>query len=176
MIARYVIDADVLIQSKNFWYKFTYCRTFWKWIEDGHAHGMFFSSKKIRDEINQGHASCPVRHWVKSSVPAAFFLDDMAAMQQYANVMQWAYQQHASGVYSAMALSDFSKQSKADPFLIATAAQNSLTIVTHETPNMVGTNQRSIKIPNAASAMGVNTITIFQLLDKHAGPGFTFKP
>jgi hypothetical protein len=176
---KYLIDSNIFFQAKDLWYQFGFCQQFWKWIEEGHQANVFFSTKKVKKEINDGHASCPAKAWVKNSVNASFFLEDDSVNKvnvHYSQLMNWATDQHAKKVYSYAALANFAKQDKADAYLIAAAKHYQCDIVTHETPTTGGTGVKNIKIPNAAAELGVKTITLFDLLHKHAGPAFTFKP
>lgn len=175
---RYLIDANVVFQAKELWYKFTYALPFWKWLEDGHDGSQFYSIKKVRGEILNGNATCPVKKWVQTALPGAFFLEDETVPKvrtYYGELMQWATAQHAKGVYTFPALQEFAAQKRADAWLIAAAQQYNCTIVTHETASGGSHNLGKIKIPNAAAAVGVKTTTLFQLLDKYAGAAFSYE-
>jgi hypothetical protein len=47
----YLLDADALIQAANVYYSFKAWPGFWKWIEQKHAEGVFFSLEKVHEEI-----------------------------------------------------------------------------------------------------------------------------
>jgi hypothetical protein len=179
LASKYLIDSNVFFQAKDLWYQFGFCQPFWKWIEAGHQASVLFSIKKVKKEINDGHATCPAKAWVKNSVHADFFLEDESVNKvnlHYADLMTWAANQHANNAYSYAALANFAKKDKADAYLVAAAKHYGCDIVTHETPTSGGKGVANIKIPNAASHLGVKTITLFDLLNKHGGPAFAFKP
>ncbi len=84
--------------------------------------------------------------------------------------MGWAY---AQSQYTPKALADFASRSNADAFLIAVAKNTGMTIVTHETSSPDA--RVRIPIPNAATALGVKTVVLFDLLSVHATATFKFK-
>jgi hypothetical protein len=129
--------------------------------------------EKVLDEINAGANTCPAKAWA-ASLPAGFFLPDTkdaAVMKNYGAVMKWgAAQTH----YTAKARTDFADPKDADAFLIASAIGNEMVICTHETSDPVC--KRRIPLPDAATAFGVKTIHIFDVLTAHATSPFKFKP
>jgi hypothetical protein len=101
-----------------------------------------------------------------------FFIEDIKdaqVMQQYAQVMQWAT---TNTHYRQQAKDEFARFEVADAFLIATAKAYNYTIVTHELSNTQ--SKRRILIPDAANAMQVKSIQIYDLLSRHASGHFTF--
>ncbi|MEF3083191.1 DUF4411 family protein [Luteimonas sp. SMYT11W] len=173
MANRYIVDANVFVQGKNFHYDFSFCRGFWDWIEIGHEAGVIFSIRKVRDELLRGKKGDAAREWALA-MPDSFFLDDvadLAVMKEYANVIQWAASnQH----YKPQAKNDFADANRADAFLLACAKVHGYCIVTQEHHNPE--KKVSIPIPTAAIALGnIPTRTIFETLRKHAVPTFMFK-
>lgn len=173
MAETYLIDANVLVQAKNLYYRFEFCGGFWSWLEDGHKAGLVFSVAKVRGELVVGRKEDPARTWAERQ-PASFFLDDAAdsnVMRQYGSLMTWAT---SGGHYTPAAISEFADSKNADPFIVAAAKVHGATVVTHEKsdPNA----KRRIPLPNAADAIGVATISIYDLLMRHAASTFVFKP
>jgi hypothetical protein len=174
MVTSYIIDSDVFIQSKNREYRFQFAGAFWDWLLEANKAGIVFSISKVRAEINQGHKSCPLRQWAASKVPQAFWLpdaSDKAVMQQYGQVIGWA---HALNQFDPRALSDFASGKRADAFLIAVGKAKGHTIVTHEGESTNSVNR--VMIPHAAHSLGVSTLSLYDLLSKHATQTFKFKP
>uniref|UniRef100_UPI001660ACBE DUF4411 family protein n=1 Tax=Stenotrophomonas maltophilia TaxID=40324 RepID=UPI001660ACBE len=109
-----------------------------------------------------------------NSMPASFFLPDdtdPGVMANYAVVQKWA---SSSTHYQPSAKATFANVDKADAFLIATAMHKGWKIATHEKWN--ADRKNAIPIPNAAAAMGVKTLTIYELLTLHSAPTFNFTP
>lgn len=59
--SRYLIDANVFIQAKNFHYRFEFCQAFWQWLTDGHEAGLIFNTAKVLEELNDGNDDDPVK-------------------------------------------------------------------------------------------------------------------
>jgi hypothetical protein len=174
MAKKYIVDANVFIQGKNFHYDFAFCMGFWDWIEAGHKAGVIFSIQKVRDELMQGKKGDLGREWA-SNMPDTFFLEDVAdvaVMKAYGDAMNWAA---ADTHYNAAAKATFADAKRADAFLLAYARAYGHEIVTQEKSNP--DKRREIPIPDAAIKLGgIRTITIYELLTTHAKPTFVFTP
>lgn len=168
----YLIDADVFVQAKNLHYRFEFCGGFWHWIETAHSAGLVYSVQKVRGELVAGKKGDAARTWAEK-LPEGFFLHDAGdpkAMAHYATLMSWA----ANGnQYTAAAIAEFANDKNADPFIVAVACHRGDVVVTHEKSNADA--KRRVPLPNAADALGVETMTIFDLLSKHAASTFSFK-
>lgn len=168
---RYLIDANVFIQAKNFHYRFDFCLAFWEWLNDGYQVDIIYSIDKVRKELKNGKAEDKARLWAES-MPGDFFLDDVKdpqVMQAYSQLMQWAV---TNTHYKQQAKEEFARFEVADAFLIATAKAHDYTLVTHELSNPQ--SKKRILIPDAANAMQVDSIQIYDLLSRHAKDNFTF--
>jgi Domain of unknown function (DUF4411) len=170
----YLIDSNVFVQAKEREYRFDFAEAFWDWLLAAHTGGLVFSVQKVLAELNLGKPSCPARQWA-AGVPSGFFLPDAGdkiAMNHYAALMKWAW---SNNQYSNKAKEDFADLDDADAFLISVAKRNGMIVCTHEDSSPMSKN--SIKLPDAASAIGVKTIKIYDLLSLHAtSPSFTFRP
>lgn len=167
-----LIDSNIFIQAKNFAYRFEFCKGFWDWILLAHNAGHLYSCKKVFAELKNGDPDDPARLWAES-LPPSFFLDDegdVAVMTHYATLMQWA----VSSPFNPPAVSEFADQSKADAFLIAVAMRYGMRIATQE--KLVDPNvKKRIPIPNVASAHGVSTEYVYDMLSRLAAPTFALK-
>jgi|JI10StandDraft_1071094.scaffolds.fasta_scaffold632325_2 hypothetical protein len=168
---KYLIDSDTFIQAKSLHYRFSFCESFWEWILLAHQAEIIGTIDKVKKEILRGDDELKV--WVNTTPPTSFFYAesyDIAVMKKYAHVMAWsvAHQQ-----YNLTAKAVFADHDRADAFLIATASVYGQIIVSHEAS--APASQKSIKIPDAAKAFGVKTITLYELLSRHAHGNFDFK-
>jgi hypothetical protein len=167
---RYLIDANVFIQAKNFHYRFGFCQAFWQWLFEGHDAGLIFSIAKVRQELNDGNDDDPVKQWA-NQLPDTFFIADThdnKVMQAYGQVMQWNV---GNDHYRQQAKDEFARFDKADAFLIAAAKAHGFTIVTHELGRPE--SKRRVLIPDAADAFNIKSIMIYDLLSQHATGNFT---
>jgi hypothetical protein len=168
--SRYLIDANVFIQAKNFHYRFGFCQAFWEWLIDAHQTGIVFSIDKVRKELNKGKKDDPVRTWM-SKLPESFFIADIAdsqVRQQYTQLMNWST---SNSHYLPQAKAEFASSDEADAFLVATALAHNFIIVTQEVSNPHRKNK--VMLPDAADKFGVKNIFIYELLSQHAKGNFT---
>ena len=172
MAVRYLFDSNTFFQAKNREYRFEFADEFWGWIVEAHKNGLVYSVQKVLDEINAGSKTCPAKAWA-ATLPAGFFLvdtKDTAVMKNYGTVMKWAAS-HTH--YTDKAKSDFADPKDADAFLIATAMHAGMVICSHEVSEPAC--KRRIPLPDAATAFGVKTIHVFDVLSTHATSPFKFK-
>lgn len=165
----YLLDANVLIQAKNFHYRFDFCVAFWTWLEECHTSGLVFTVNKVRSEICAGKPDDAARLWCQALPDTFFLVDDADAsvMTNYAKLQNWAA---SMPQYTEKARAEFADGKNADPFLVAAAMTHGYTVVSHETVSPEA--KKRIPLPNAAAAHGVKTISVFDLLSKHAHPTF----
>jgi len=173
MTERYIIDANVFIQAKNFHYGFDFCQGFWDWLRAGFEQDVIFSIKKVRAELLAGTQGDSARNWALN-MPTAFFLEDTGdihVMREYAHCMQWAHQDR---YYKQAALVRFAQAHRADAFLLAYARAYGHVLVTQELSQP--DKRKEIPIPDAALKIGgIKTTTIYNLLRKHAKSTFVFQ-
>lgn len=128
--------------------RFEFCPAFWDWLDAANAAGTVHSVERVYDElIERGD---DLSDWARAR--RAFFLaltaDDVRAV---AEVNRWA---NDSTDYDPAAKAEFADA--ADSFLVAQAHAGSHTVVTHE---RISDGRKRIKIPNAATAHGVQWCT-----------------
>ncbi|MEO6422367.1 MAG: DUF4411 family protein [Candidatus Nitrotoga sp.] len=168
---RYLIDSDVLITSKNLYYRPDFCQAFWDWIVSGHKAGMLFSVDKVRIELLAGKKKDRLYAWAQMPELKSFFLPSAAGGPKWKELAKWATTQH----YLAAAQAKFLRVESADAWLIAyAAAQGNYVIVTNEVSAPM--SQTEIKLPDASTVLNVKTISMFDLLQKAAHKTFIFKP
>ena len=170
---RYLLDANVFIQAKYFYYRFEFCEAFWEWLLDGHEAGLVFSINQVRNELLDGNKEDLVQQWMSEQLPDSFFLPDKkdsATMSAYGQIMQWAT---SSNHYTKGAKDEFARGGKADAFLLASAVAYGYQIVTQEKSNPARKNK--IMLPDAANNFDVNPIFIYDFLSQHASGNFNFK-
>lgn len=170
---RYLLDSDALISAKALYYRPSYCRGFWDWLEDCRAADAICSIDKVRDELLAGDEDDHLVQWAKEKNSDGFFLSTRGAMTTYAAVANWAQSQKPP--FKQGGLARFLRADAADAWLVAFAMKHpgQYTIVTNE----IGAPERrsDIKIPDAAQAMGVPTMKLFELLELLAHGTFNFR-
>lgn len=167
---RYLIDSDVLISAKNLHYQPGFCEGFWAWVIEAHKAGLLFSIDKVRDELVAGDDDDPLYEWAQKPELEGFFLASEPGAQKWKDLATWA----VGGAYLTAAIDKFLGVRSADAWLIAfAAAEGNFVIVTNEVP--APQSKRAIKLPDAAAAVGVITISLFELLQQFAHKTFEYK-
>ncbi|WP_337234037.1 DUF4411 family protein [Proteus terrae] len=170
---RFVIDSNVFINSKNFYYNFGYCKIFWDLLLELHKKGLVYSINSVKNELKNGNDE--IVDWINNEVPSSFFVPEFSSItwsSNYSTLMKWA--NSTTCKFTDKAKMDFADMSKADAFLIAEAMTSGNSIITFEAfdPN---NPRKRVLIPNAARAHGVRTLTLYEFLPIFAHNNFTCK-
>ncbi len=155
----YLLDANVLIQAKNFYYRFDIFPMFWDWLDGEQQKGALASIIPVYEELAKG--TDELSKWVKQRQHDGWFLpvDEEATQHEFSDIAVWVMDSH----FKDQAKKDF--LSVADPWLVAKAVSIGGVVVTHEKlfdPNI----RRKVKIPNVCNAFGVECIDTFDLLNR----------
>jgi len=149
-----LLDSNVFLTPAMTYYAFDICGSYWSWIARAAATGQVKSISPVKRELRQKDDQ--IKNWIDMHGSAIFMPDDAAVTHTMAQVSSWAN----SNGYTTAAITEF--LSKADCFLVAYAMLGGHQIVTLETSSPGA--KRTIKIPDAASAHGISTITPYQML------------
>lgn len=152
-----LLDSNVFLTPAMTYYAFDICGSYWSWIARAAAAGDVKSISPVKRELRQKDDQ--IKNWIEIYGSDIFMPDDSAVTNTMAQVAIWAN----SNGYTTAAITDF--LSKADSYLVAYAMLGGQQIVTLET-SAPGAKNR-IKIPDAASAHGISTITPYQMLRLH---------
>jgi hypothetical protein len=157
---KYLIDANIFIQAKNFHYGFDTFPGFWKWLDSENKNHLICSINKICDELMNGNDDLAA--WAKARRTGEWFLsvDDEETQSKLSEIANWVV--HPKQGFTERASADF--LSKADPWLIAKASVIDATVVTHEKFNADRKNK--VQIPNVCRAFSVEYVDIFDLIRK----------
>ena len=170
---RYLIDANIFIQSKNFCYRFEFCQGFWDWIIQAHSAGIVFSINKVKDELKNGHPDDPILRWIANDSLGNFFLQDIQDQQVLINYKQLMQRIVTDTYYTQQAKNEFMRAEVADEFLIAVAKSYDYVIVTHEKRD--SNSKKRVIIPNIAAEYGIECIMLHDLLCRYAQGNFSLK-
>lgn len=153
----FLLDSNVLIEAKNRYYGFDFHPGFWSWLEQAHHKGLITSLDAVARELRSGNDE--LAQWTAAH-PLFFEALTPRGLATIPRVSQWAYDQNQ---YSQAALNAFSS-STADFRLIAHAAAEGHTLVTHERRSPHGRNR--VKIPDICAGLNVPTVDTFDMLRK----------
>lgn len=153
----YLLDSNAFIQSKNHFYRFSFCPGFWDWLVEQHEVGILFSVEKVADELKMGGDQLST--WVARDAPRDFFVAPTPQVVTTQSVVaRWV---NAQTVYSQVEKARF--LSKADPWLIAEAIENGHEIITFE--ELVPPSSSKVMIPNVAANFGVKCAGLYDVLE-----------
>jgi hypothetical protein len=155
----YLLDSNIFIQAKNFYYGFDICPGFWDWMDHAVDGCDARSIMTVYDELADGNDELAV--WIKPRKDDGRFLDvsDIPTQQAFRSIAA-AVQ---AGAFQEPAKANF--LSKADPWLIAKAKVIGATVVTHEKASI--NPKKRVPIPNICDVFQVPYIDTFTLLRSH---------
>lgn len=152
-----LLDSNAFLTPAMTYYAFDICGSYWSWIEKASNAGDVKSISPVKRELRQKDDQ--IRHWIEMHGSDIFIPDNSAVANTMAQVAKWA----SSNGYTSAAVSEF--LSKADSYLVAYAMLGGHQIVTLETSSPSAKSK--IKIPDAAVAHGISTMTPYQMLRLH---------
>jgi predicted RNA methylase len=153
----YVLDANAFIEAKNRYYGFDICPGFWGALIGQHEAKRIFSIDRIRNELSEQDDE--VKAWIEEQAPDSFFkkTEDSAVIATFQRLVAWVY---SVDQFADHAKTEFS--SVADGWVIAYAAVNHLTVVTHE--EFAPHSKRKVPIPNVCVEFEVEYVNTFEML------------
>ena len=152
-----ILDSNAFLTPAMTYYAFDICGSYWSWIAQAASTGNVKSISPVKRELRQKDDQ--IRNWIDIHGSDIFMPDDAAVKNTMAQVATWA----GSNGYSPAAVSEF--LNKADSYLVAYAMLGGHQIVTLEVGGQGAKSK--IKIPDAARAHGISTITPYQMLRQH---------
>lgn len=154
-MTKYLLDANIFIDSHNRQYGMDFCPAFWDWLVAKNQDGRVFSIDRICGELEQqADVLCD---WAKGRGKEFFLPFDQVATDQIAEVTTWVAQQ--TRFKPAAVAAFFTGQ---DLYLIAYAIAHEHVIITHETS--APASQTKVKIPDVCAAFDVRCLTLWELL------------
>ncbi len=157
MSRKYVLDANTFIEAQNRYYGFDICPGYWTSLLTQHDSKHVCSIDRIATELHAQDDA--LKRWIANHVPATFFKKtaDHAVITKFGRLANWVNRQPQ---FTASAKSEF--LSNADGWVIAYAAANDLTVVTHE--QYAPEARRKVPIPNVCIEFDVDYVDTFFML------------
>ncbi len=155
---KYLLDANVFIQAKRFYYPFDVFPGFWEWLDREMENDVLASIIPIYDELTAGGDI--LSEWAIDRKDSGWFLpvEEVETQGQYSVIAAWAvdpaqkFKQTAHEEFLAVG----------DSWLIAKATAENLIIVTHEKYN--AESRKRILIPNVCKAFNIEYIDTVELI------------
>lgn len=154
----YLLDANVLIQAKNVYYRFETFPVFWDWLIAEQARGRLDTIAPVYDELTRGTDT--LADWMKDRKDDGWFLkiDDDATQMKFAAIADWLMAQPFTDGARAEFLGG------ADPWLIAKAATEGGIVVTLEKNDPARRNK--VLIPVVCRAFGIPCVDTFAMMQR----------
>jgi len=162
--AVYLIDADSLIRSSRSYYRFKFAPSFWERLEEEIADEGIAILDLVKHEIERGDDE--LSKWI-GALQIGHYIDrrNPEILLVYQAVLEHL---RTNPCYKASALTQWASANAADPWLIAGAKVQGLTIVTFESSN-ANLNcinpSRTAKIPDVARVFDVTVCDLFSMMD-----------
>lgn len=154
---KYLLDANVFIQAHRFYYPMDVFPIFWEWLKKENDNGLLFSLDLVYDELKIGEDI--LAEWCNKLDRASWFLssEDEATQNSMSDIANWTIRQDK---FKDTAKSEF--LSVADPWIIAKAKTDNMTVVTQEKSKPE--SKSKIFIPDVCIAFDVNYINTVEML------------
>lgn len=160
---KFLIDSNSFIAPFKLYYPFDLLPKFWEQLKSEMVEGNIVLLDMVKEELQKGDDELSI--WVKDiNKDIILSHKDISIINNYAAVLNHI---QTCGFYKAKALSDWSKESVADPWLIAAAVTYGYTIITFETKsgNLDARAQCGrAKIPDVSRKFGVKCENLFYLM------------
>lgn len=154
----YILDSNFFIQAHRATYPFDVVPSFWNKIKDLADQGLILSIDKVKDEIFKNDDA--LSQWCEQNLPPQFFNDSSISIAEYASIVDWANSK--SDHYTQKAIQDFMETDSADAWIISSALNQGLPILSHEKSEPERKNR--IKIPDVCDAFGISYYTTVEML------------
>ena len=148
----YLLDTNVFINAKSFYYQFDFHPGFWDWLLISNSEGRVFSIREVYDEILKGEDK--LVEWARKN--KNLFLDNSPDLVPHLRLISEYVLQEG---FNANDIRDFI--SAADYYLIGHAMAKSFKVVTHEVPRSKGAK---IKIPQVCDKFDIECMTPYKML------------
>lgn len=159
----FLVDANSLITPHLTFYPFDFAPGFWNQLEQPIKDGRIAVLDMVKAEILRGNDS--LKDWMED-LEIGKYLDhrEPCILQKYAAILQYI---QGNPCYKPAALAEWSRESVADPWLIAAASAYNYTIITFEEANKglnTRTPSKNAKIPDVSKEFGVKTQKLFYMI------------
>jgi len=75
----YLLDTNVFIQAKQFYYAPDFCPAFWEWLVQQNKKGSVLSIEKVKDELTVGNDAAA--NWARDRDESFFLPPDEKVLQ-----------------------------------------------------------------------------------------------
>jgi len=158
MSIEYLLDSNVFIQAKRYYYPIDIFPGFWDWLDQEQSIGRIASISSVEKELSDGNDE--LADWSHERKNTGWFLseEDEETQTRITEIAEWIV--NPKQRFKETAWPIFLKG--ADPWLIAKAKSIGATLVTQEKYDK--NCRKKILIPNVCEAFEVNYINTLELI------------
>ncbi|WPY97660.1 DUF4411 family protein [Christiangramia sp. OXR-203] len=158
---KYLLDSNFFIQAHRSIYPLDIVPSFWNKTQDLASRGIIVSLDKVKTEIydNSSHED-DLKDWCTANLDVNFFESSEQVLSNYIRIVQWV--NSMSNHFNERAIQEFLETDLADPWLVAYAMENDLTIVTYEVSQPDRKNR--VKIPEVCNQFGVEYVDTIKMM------------
>lgn len=157
---KYLLDSSCLVQAHRAHYPMDVFPSFWTRIGAEIAHGKVLVLDKVVKEISRNKDV--LWNWLEPQmtlITAPKSVEEEPILVAYGRIMMWSA---GNPQYSPQAKEDFAAFEYADPWLVACASAEGLTVVSQE--KSAPDSKREIKLPDACAQFNVRHIDTLSFL------------
>jgi hypothetical protein len=153
---RYLLDTNVFVQAKNFYYRRSICPGFWDWLDTA-VENQFGTIDRVRAETLKGNDD--VSRWFKERKGASWIAETHGepTQQAFREVVGWVTR-GAAALHPERA----AFLAGADPWLVAHAMTTKATVVSLEVPK---NSPNKVSVADVCAAFKVPVIKTWDLLE-----------
>jgi len=157
---KYVLDANIFMESSRNYYSFDFGTKFWDFIKENAEKGILCSIDKVLKEIQKGDEQDQLRKWAENDF-RTFFLptNNDNVLVNYKKIVNHV---NSNSQYNQNAIDEFLKEDNADAWIISFAMTKSLIVVTHESYNP--DVKKKVLIPNVCKHFNIPYKNLFDML------------
>jgi hypothetical protein len=157
-MSKFLLDANVFIQAKRFYYPFDLFPGFWDWLDREMENGIFLTVEPIYKELTAGEDE--LSEWIEQRKSNGCILpvDDETTQNHFKEIAFWTV--NSTQQFKQTAYEEF--LAVGDSWLVAKAYATGATIVTQE--RLDNNCRKRILIPNACQNFGINYINTLELI------------
>lgn len=152
----HVLDSNIFIQSHRVTYPFDVFPTFWEWLEQEFDNGHVISIDMVKEELRKGKDE--LTDWINDRDPSWFMpVSDKETQKHLATIATHVME---SRQFRGPAKRKF--LDGADPWLIAKAKADGLTVITQEKSDPQ--SKKKIFIPDICRTFNVECCNLVELM------------
>lgn len=159
----FLIDTNSLVTPFSNYYPFDFAPSFWSQLEENIQNGNIVILDMVKNEILNGNDE--LKDWMETISFNEIDRREKGIIAEYAKVLQYIQN---NPCYKDSALTEWSKGTIADAWIIATAKVYGYTIITFEVGVKMNPKSpsKNAKIPDVAQYFDVKTENLFYLMRK----------